>query len=162
IPAIHCVACVWLLENLFRLHPGLANSRVNFGRRDLAVRFLPDKIKLSELAGLLASIGYEPALTLKELERRSVDPAHERHWIQVGLAGFAFGNIMLFSLPRYLGLDSFSGAMFGRVFGWLSLILALPVVVYSASDYWKSALLSVRRRLLTLELPIAVGLVAIY
>ena len=30
VPAIHCVACVWLLENLFRLHPGIGRSQVNF------------------------------------------------------------------------------------------------------------------------------------
>jgi Cu+-exporting ATPase len=162
IPSIHCVACVWLLENLFRLHQGIAHSQVNFGRREVAVQFIPEQIRPSELVGLLASLGYEPALTLNELEPRQVDASHKRRWIQVGVAGFAFGNIMLFSLPRYLGLDSLSGPLFERVFGWLSLLLAAPVLLYSASDYWKSALLAARRRVLTLEVPIAVGLAAIY
>jgi P-type Cu+ transporter len=30
LPAIHCIACVWLLENLYRLKPGIGSSRVNF------------------------------------------------------------------------------------------------------------------------------------
>ena len=64
LPAIHCVACVWLLENLFKLHPGIGQSQVNFSRREAAITFAPDKIKFSELAALLASIGYEPQLTL--------------------------------------------------------------------------------------------------
>jgi Cu+-exporting ATPase len=162
VPAIHCIACLWLLENLFRLHPGIKQSQVNFPRREVSIHFAVEKIKFSELVALLASIGYEPALTLKELEERKADPARKRRWIQIGLAGFAFGNIMLFSLPRYLGLDSFSGALFERVFGYLSLVLAAPVVIYSASDYWKSALLSVRQRMLTLDVPIALGLAAIY
>src|SRR5450756_409356 len=34
LPAIHCVACVWLLENLFKLHPGVGNVLVNFSRRE--------------------------------------------------------------------------------------------------------------------------------
>jgi Cu+-exporting ATPase len=162
VPAIHCIACVWLLENLFRLHPGIRQSQVNFPRREVSIHFAVEKIQFSELVALLASIGYEPALTLNELEKRKADPARKRRWVQTGLAGFAFGNIMLFSLPRYLGLDSFSGALFERVFGYLSLGLAAPVVVYSASDYWKSALLSARRRVLTLDVPIALGLAAIY
>jgi Cu+-exporting ATPase len=162
IPAIHCVACVWLLENLFRLHPGISRSQVNFPRREVSIQFVGEKIKLSELVALLASVGYEPALTLNELEKRKIDPARKRRWIQVGVAGFAFGNIMLFSLPRYLGLDSFSGEFFARLFGWISLVLAIPVLVYSASDYWKSALLSLRQRVLTLDVPIALGLAAIY
>ena len=66
LPAIHCVACVWLLENLFRLHPGIGRSQVNFARREVTVDFATDQIRLSELVALLASIGYEPALTLGE------------------------------------------------------------------------------------------------
>jgi Cu+-exporting ATPase len=162
IPAIHCVACVWLLENLFRLHPGIGGSRVNFGRRELAVAFDPAKLALSELVTLLASIGYEPRLTLGGVERDPAAPARRRLHLQVGLAGFAFGNIMLFALPGYLGMDSLSGPMFQRLFGWLSLALALPVLVFSAADYFRSAWLSFRQRVLTLDVPIALGLLAIY
>jgi len=162
IPAIHCVACVWLLENLFRLHPGVGRSQVNFLRREATITFAPEKIALSELVGLLASIGYEPVLTLGELEKRKADPARKRQWLQVGIAGFAFGNIMLLSLPVYLGLDSLSGPLFRVIFGYLSLALATPVVFYSASDYWRSAALSLRQRMLTLDVPIAVGLAALY
>jgi Cu+-exporting ATPase len=162
IPAIHCVACVWLLENLFRLNPGIGRSQVNFPKREVSISFATEKLKLSELVALLASIGYEPTLTFGELEKRAVNPARKRHWLQVGLAGFAFGNIMLFSLPQYFGLDSFSGPAFTTLFGWLSLVLALPVVTYSALDYWKSAWLAIRQCIATLDVPIALGLSAIY
>jgi len=162
IPAIHCIACVWLLENLFRLHPGIGHSQVNFPRREVAIMFSPEQLKLSELVALLASIGYEPSLTLGELEKHAIHPVRRRRWLQLGVAGFAFGNIMLFSLPQYFGLDTFSGPAFKSLFGWLSLALALPVVVFSASDYWKSALVSLRQRRLTLDVPIALGLAAIY
>ena len=162
IPAIHCVACVWLLENLFRLHPGVGRSQVNFPKREVAITFHPLNINLGQLVGLLASIGYEPRLTLNELDRTAADRTRKRHWLQVGVAGFAFGNIMLFSLPGYLGLDSLNGPVFRAVFGYVCLALALPVVVYSASDYWGSALLSFRRRILTLDVPIALGLAALY
>lgn len=162
VPAIHCVACVWLLENLFRLHAGIGQSRVNFPRRELAVSFATAKIALSELVALLSSIGYEPCLTLGELEKPPADASRKRRWLQVGVAGFTFGNIMLFSLPNYLGLDAFSGPLFKTVFGYLSLGLAAPAVFYSASDYWRSAFLSFRQRVLTLDVPIALGLAALY
>jgi Cu+-exporting ATPase len=153
---------VWLLENLFRLHPGIGHSQVNFPRREVAIRFATEKIALSELVTLLASIGYEPRLTLGELEKPRRDSACKRRWLQVGVAGFAFGNIMLFSLPAYLSMDSFSGPLFRVLFGYLSLALAVPVLFYSASDYWRSALLSLRQRVLTLDVPIALGLAALY
>lgn len=161
IPAIHCVACVWLLENLFQLHPGIGRSQVNFPKREVAITFATAKISLSEVVALLASIGYEPALTLGELEKAKPSVLPRQQALQLGIAGFAFGNIMLFSLPTYLGFDSFSGPAFKLLFGWLSLALAVPVLAFSAGDYWKSAAVSLRRRVLTLDVPIALGLAAL-
>ena len=162
LPAIHCVACVWLLENLFKLHPGVGESRVNFARREAAITFAPDKIKFSELAALLASIGYEPQFTLGETEKTKASPPHKKVWLQIGLAAFGFGNIMLMSLPFYFGLDSLNGPWFKALAGWLSLLMALPVVTFSAGDFWRAAWLGLRQRALTLEVPIALGLGAIY
>lgn len=162
VPAIHCVACVWLLENLFRLKPGIGRSTVNFGSREVSLWFHPGQVRLSEVVAFLTSIGYEPALTFDRAEKQPADPARKKLWLRVGIAGFAFGNIMLFSLPGYLGLDSASGPTFKTVFGVLSLLLALPVVAFSAGDFWRSAFLSLRRRVLTLDVPIALGLAALY
>lgn len=162
LPAIHCVACVWLLENLFKLHPGIGHSQVNFPRREAAITFASDKIKFSELVALLVSIGYEPELTLSATEKKAPARQHKKEWLQIGLAGFAFGNIMLMSLPFYFGLDSLNGPWFTRLAGWLGLAFALPVVVYSASDYWRAAWLAFRQRMVIMEVPIALGLAAIY
>ena len=162
VPSIHCVACVWLLENLFRLHPAVADSRVNFARREVSIRYSSEKLKLSALVALLASIGYEPRLTLDELDRPRVRAPIDRQKLQIGIAGFAFANIMLFSIPVYLGLDALSGPMLQTLFGYLSLALALPVLLYSAADYWKSARWSIRQRTLTLDVPISLGLAALF
>src|SRR5581483_2463874 len=162
IPAIHCVACVWLLENLFRLLPGVGTAQVNFPRREVAINFSSSQVPLSRLVSFLVSIGYEPELNFGQLDKPRRGSLNKRLWLQIGLAGFAFGNIMLFSLPTYFGLDSLSGPAFKALFGWLSLALAIPVLVYSASDYWRSAYLAVRQRRLTLEVPIALGLAALY
>jgi Cu+-exporting ATPase len=153
---------VWLLENLFCFHDGIGKSLVNFPRREVSIAFDRAKISLSELAALLASIGYEPVLTLGELDKQKPDSARKREWLQVGVAGFAFGNTMLLSLPAYLGLDSLSAPVLKSLFGCLSMALAVPVLAYSASDYWRSARLALRQRVLTLEVPIVLGLAAIY
>ncbi|MEY4917271.1 MAG: hypothetical protein RL616_1184 [Verrucomicrobiota bacterium] len=162
LPAIHCVACVWLLENLFKLHSGVGKVLVNFSRREAAITFAPDQIKFSELAALLASIGYEPLLTLGETDKPKTSTLAKKTWLQIGIAAFGFGNIMLMSLPFYLGLDSFNGPWFKLLAGWLSLALTLPVVMFSAADFWRAAWLGWRQRALTLEVPIVVGLAAIY
>lgn len=162
LPAIHCVACVWLLENLFKLHAGVGSSVVNFTRREASITYDPNRIKLSELVALLTSIGYEPEFTLNTLEKPRVSSLGKKTWLQIGIAGFAFGNIMLMSLPFYFGLDSFNGHWFKGLAGWLSLALALPVITFSASDFWKAAWFGLRQRRLTLEVPIALGLTSVY
>ncbi len=162
LPAIHCVACVWLLENLFKLHPGVGKVLVNFSRREAAITFAPDTIKFSELATLLASIGYEPLLTLGETDKPKNSPLAKKTWLQIGIAAFGFGNIMLMALPFYFGLGSFNGPWFKLLAGWLSLALTLPVVTFSAADFWRAAWFGWRQRALTLEVPIVIGLAAIY
>jgi Cu+-exporting ATPase len=162
IPAIHCIACVWLLENLFRLKPGIGRSRVDFPRKEVAVSFENERVTLGGVAALLASLGYEPELKFSDLDRTPRSPVSRRLWLQLGVAAFAFGNIMLFSIASYLGLDQFSGPAFRRLFGYLSLGLALPVFFYSAADYWRSAWMSIRHRTLTIDVPIAAGILALF
>jgi len=162
IPTIHCIACVWLLENLFRLKPGIGQVQVNFPRKEVSITFATSKLKLSEVVALLASLGYEPELKLSSLDVKPRNGGTRRLWIQLGLAGFAFGNIMLFSISAYLGLDTFAGPGFRKMVGVISLVLALPVVIYSALDYWRAAWTSLRQRLLNIDVPIAAGVAAIF
>jgi cation transport ATPase len=161
LPAIHCIACVWLLENLFRLNPAVGQSRVNFPRKEVSLAFVTAKAGLSEVVALLASLGYEPELKFSDLERPAARTSR-RLWLQIAFAGFAFGNAMLFSIATYLGLDAFSGPTFRQLVGWISLVLAVPVVTYSALDYWRSAWISLRQRLLNIDVPIAAGVLAIF
>ncbi len=162
LPAIHCIACVWLLENLFRLKPGIGQSQVNFPRKEVSIAFNPAQVKLSELAALLGSLGYEPELKFSDLDVRPVSKIRRRLWLQLGVAGFAFGNTMFFSLAGYLGLDSLSGPDFKKLVGILSFALSIPVVGFSALDYWRSAWISLRQRLLNIDVPIAAGIVALF
>ncbi|MCP5523441.1 MAG: heavy metal translocating P-type ATPase metal-binding domain-containing protein [Verrucomicrobiales bacterium] len=162
IPAMHCVACVWLLENLFRLGPGIGRSQVNFPRREVTITFDETVLKLSGVVTLLHSLGYPPTLRLDAVEREGQRPSSRRLYLQVGVAGFAFGNAMLFSFPGYLGLEGAGSIGMRGFFGVLSLLLAVPVMVFSAADYWRAAWTALRRRVLTIDFPIAIGLAALF
>jgi len=162
VPGMHCVACVWLLENLFKLREGIGRSVADFGSRRVTIHFDPARLELSDVAALLASIGYEPVLRLDSAASDGTSPHARRLHLKLGVAGFAFGNIMLFSVCLYSGMDRFSAPMFKPLFGWVSLVLALPVLLYSASDWWRAAWWSLRQRALTLDVPIAIGLVALF
>ena len=162
LPAIHCIACVWLLENLHRLKPGIGQSQVNFPRKEVTILFEAWKVKLSEVVALLQSLGYAPELNFGDAEKATAHKVDRKLWLQVGVAGFAFGNIMLLSIAGYFGLDSISGPGLARLTGWLGMGLSIPVLLFSAQDYWRSAWISLRQRRLNIEVPIALGLLAFF
>lgn len=159
IPNIHCISCIWLLENLQKLQPGVLKSEVNFSGKTVRIDFNPAQIALGGLAQLLASLGYAPRINLNK-EIRPVAPASKQLVIKLAVAGFAFGNIMLLSFPEYLGLNE-SDVALQRVFSWLNIALALPVVFYSGWEYFTNAWKSFKQRSINIDVPIAAGLLAL-
>ncbi len=82
--------------------------------------------------------------------------------IKIAVAGFCFGNAMLMSMPEYLDAQFQLTDEFRGLFGWINLALALPVMLYSASDYFVKAWKGVRVRTMNIDLPIALGIVTIF
>ncbi|MFN0123023.1 MAG: heavy metal translocating P-type ATPase [Blastocatellia bacterium] len=165
LPRIHCASCIWLLEHLYKLNPAILRTEVNFLKKELAVTFREQEISLRQLVELLAKTGYEPDLRLDQLAAGQSAPANaarRRLYQQIGLAGFAFANVMIFSFPDYLDGAGALGPWFRRVFAWLSLALATPVLLYSAADYFLGAWRAITQRRISLDLPVALGMTAIY
>jgi Cu+-exporting ATPase len=160
VPSIHCVSCVWLLENLHKLEPGVLRSEVNFPAKSVVVDFHPERTSLRRIASRMASVGYPPQIRLKSDNAMPSNNSRQLLF-RLAVAGFCFGNVMLFSFPEYLGLDE-GDELLRLVFSWLNVALALPVLVFSASDYFKSAVQSFNQRQINIDVPIAVGLIALF
>ena len=161
IPQMHCSSCIWLLENLYKLNSAVLQSKVNFVRKELSVRFLHDKLSLKELVKLLASIGYEPQISLDSVEQKKDQHSNRHLYYKIGIAGFCFGNIMLFSFPEYFSID-ITESFLKKFFSYLNLILALPVFFYSASDYFISAFKGLRRKVVNIDVPISLGILVLF
>ena len=160
LPAIHCASCVWLLERLHRLDPGIGRSEVDLYRRTVRVEFNPGAITLRQLAERIATLGYEPQLDPERLPA-AMPPSRRGLYLRIGVAGFAFGNVMLFSIPRYANGAPLEPE-FQRLFDVLNLLFALPVLFFSASVYFQSAWRALRARTMVLDIPIALGLAALF
>ncbi|MCW5920933.1 MAG: heavy metal translocating P-type ATPase metal-binding domain-containing protein [Saprospiraceae bacterium] len=162
LPQMHCVSCIWLLENLYKLDAGVTHSRVNFLKKTATIQFAPNQTSLRKLAALLASIGYAPEINLGDVDGAKRPAMNRRLAYQIGVAGFAFGNIMLFSFPEYVGLDAATDTWFAKVFGYLNIVLALPVLLFSARDYLTSAWHGIQARHLNIDVPLALGIVVLF
>lgn len=156
IPHIHCSSCIWILENLNKLHPSISSSIVNFGKKTVRVNYSTESYSLKELVQLLSSIGYEPFISLDDFSvgKKNVD----RSLIyKLGVAGFAFGNIMFLSFPEYFQVSGFWIEQYAPIFRWLMFAFSLPVVFYCAKDYFISAYKGLKTKLLNIDVPIALG-----
>ena len=88
IPKIHCSSCIWLLENLHKINPGIFSSSVNFLRKEVTIFFNFSEVKLSEIATILSRIGYEPLIHLGDLEQKKERGVRTSQIAKIGLAGF--------------------------------------------------------------------------
>ncbi|MEM1124449.1 MAG: heavy metal translocating P-type ATPase metal-binding domain-containing protein, partial [Bacteroidota bacterium] len=159
LPQIHCASCIWLLENLYKLDDGILASKVNFLKKEAYLTFANSATSYRKIVELLASIGYAPTINLSDLNEPKEKVVNKRFYYQLGVAGFAFGNIMLLSLPEYFGLTD---TTFQEVFGYLNILLILPIVFYSGRDYLTAAWQGLRQRRLNIDVPIALGILTLF
>ena len=161
IPQMHCSSCIWLLENLYKLNSGVIKSEVDFLKKELNVTFNSISLSLKELVLLLSSIGYEPQILLDAEKKDEKNYSHKKLYYKIGIAGFCFGNIMLFSFPEYLGINS-KDLLFKNFFLFLNLVLSLPVFFYSAWEYFGSAIKGLRKKIINIDFPISLGILVLF
>ncbi|MBI6117715.1 heavy metal translocating P-type ATPase [Salegentibacter maritimus] len=161
VPSMHCSSCIWVLENLGKLNNGVKSAQVDFPKKTVRISFSPEKINLKELVYLLSKIGYEPYISLKDYDER--DHKVDRSLIyKLGVAGFAFGNVMFLSFPEYFEVKEFWLEQFKHLFRWLMFAFSLPVVFYSGSGYFVSAYKGLRAKILNIDVPIALGIAVLF
>ncbi|SFW21081.1 Cu+-exporting ATPase [Sinomicrobium oceani] len=161
IPGIHCSSCIWILENLKKLHGGIRESQVDFPKKSIRITFDSQAVSLKEIVVLLASIGYEPNINLQHLESGK-SGSDKTLLYKLGIAGFAFGNVMLLSFPEYFEMEEFWLEQYKPFFRWLMFALSLPAVFYAAWDYFVSSCKSIRSGMLNIDVPIALGIAVMF
>ncbi|QTD36929.1 heavy metal translocating P-type ATPase metal-binding domain-containing protein [Polaribacter batillariae] len=161
VPHIHCSSCIWVLENLHKLKPEIATSQVNFPKKTVRITYNAQTTSLKEIVLLLSSIGYEPYISLEDYEsgKKKVDRSL---LYKLGIAGFAFGNVMFLSFPEYFEVSEFWLEQYKNIFRWLMFTFSLPVVFYAAKDYFISAYKGLRSKILNIDVPIALGITVLF
>ncbi len=163
VPGMHCASCIWLLENLNEINQNISRSEVNFLRKEVSIQYDSGKMSLREVAELLESIGYRPLIELDQKERKTANRRRDLTYAyKLGIAGFAFGNIMLLSFPEYFSEGMYADEQFGAFFGYINLILGLPVFFYCSSSYFISAWKGIKHRYLNIDVPIALGILVLF
>ena len=162
IPQMHCSSCIYLLENLHRIEPGVKQSQVNFQKKEVFIIYNPQETTLRKVVELLAFIGYEPYISLKDSSEKNVSSFSRRQIYKIGVAGFCFSNIMMLSFPEYFSGGNIEDAGLKKIFTGLIFALSIPVLLFSAADIFISAWKGFRQKYLNIDAPIALAIIVTF
>ncbi len=158
IPKIHCSSCIYLLEHLPKILKGAIRTDIQFLKREAKIIFDTSQVSLRELVEFLTSLGYEPHLSLQQLDEKQTS-SDKTLIYKLGVAGFAFGNIMLLSLPEYFSAGINEDKVVGVYFKYITLILSLPVFFYSATEFFTSAYKGLKHKHLNIDFGVALAII---
>ena len=162
IPVIHCISCIWLLENLNKLHKGITQSSVDFVKKNCRITFNTQEHSFRQVVELLVSIHYIPEISQQFLDAKGKKRLTSKALTyKIGIAGFIAGNVMLFALPLYFNGKPLEGFL-GTFFSYISFIMTVPLVFYCGSDYLISAWKALRKKMINIDLPIALGILTLF
>ena len=162
LPQIHCVSCVWLLENLHKINAGIIQSQTHFEKKEIKIVFNPGLISLKQVVQLLAFVGYEPVIHLGGNDWLKKKKVNKKQLYKIGIAGFCFSNIMMLSFPEYLSNDVLELGSLRHFFVYINLLLSLPVLFYSASGFFMAAYTGLRQKWLNIDAPIALAILVTF
>ncbi len=157
---VHCAACVWLVERLPQVAPGVLESRLDIRRAGVQITFDPARIALSSIARTLESLGYapHPARASGSAVAKARQIEDRRALIRIAVAGACAGNIMLLFFALYAGMFEGMERGYEQMFRWIAMGLNTLCLAWPGAVFARSAIAAIRTRTIHLDVPIALGL----
>ena len=159
---VHCAACVWLVEKLPEAVPGVDAVRLNLGSAVAEVVWDPEKVALSRIGRSLDRLGYTPHVHRAGRHQEARRQEDRAALVKLGVAVACAMNLMFLHGALYAGEHSGMASPFESFFRWVSLGIALPVIVFSARPFFQAAWAGLRARMVHIDLPIALALLVAF
>ncbi|MFZ6773606.1 heavy metal translocating P-type ATPase [Undibacterium sp. SXout7W] len=158
---MHCAACVQLIEFRLRQLPGVIKFTINVTSHRADVIWQSDKTSLKKILDAIVSLGYGALPSNQspdEFEKKENKLALWRLFV----AGFAMMQIMMYAFPAYLvpvpQPDGDLTPDLDKLLKLASMIIAIPVIGFSATPFFKSAWRDVRNRHVGMDVPVSLGI----
>ena len=158
VSGITCAACIWLLENHMAKQPGVISFSVNHSTQRARLVWNPEQAKLSQLLIAIHELGYQARPYQADEAEKALKDEHRSALIRLAVAGIGSFQSMMLAFPLYFELVSDLSPEFVSFFRWFSLLVATPVVLYSARPFFTNALRDIHSRHLTMDVPVATAI----
>ena len=159
---VHCASCVWLVERVPLVMPGVAAAELEIRRSLARVIWDPAAVPLSRVARMLDSLGYPPH-PFRGVQRDAIRRREDRAMlVRIGVAGAIAGNIMLAAFALYAGWLGGMEHEWQLFFRWVSFLLVTPALLWPGRVFFSGAWAALRTRTLHMDVPVALGLAVGY
>ncbi len=150
---ITCAACSWLIETHLKKNPAIQSVTVNVSTHRCAIVW-DSRESLSEIFRSLAAIGYVPRPATDDQQQQLIKKENRIALFRIGVAGFGMMQAMMVAVGMYTGATDF----WLDFLRWLSMLVATPVVFFSAWPFFQAAWRSVKMRHLVMDVPVALAI----
>ncbi|WP_026374930.1 heavy metal translocating P-type ATPase [Aestuariibacter salexigens] len=157
IEGIACAACGWLIEKQLAKVGGIKQVAVNVGARRAMITWRPDKISLSSILSEIEKIGYHALPFQADQHEASYKKEQKTYLKKLGLAGLMTMQVMMLAAGLYFDLFGQIERQTRDYFNWISLVLTTPVVLYSGSVFYVSALKALSAKTINMDVPITLA-----
>lgn len=159
---ITCAACIWLNERHLAALPGVLEVAINYTTHRARVKWDNDRIKLSGILEAVSHIGYLAHPYDPDRQQQLLEQERRLHIRRLGLAGVLGMQVMMIAVALYLGAFSGIEEHFRQFFHWVSLGLTLPVILYSAQPFFRTAWRDVQRLQAGMDVPVSIGILVAF
>ena len=158
IGGITCAACIWLLENHLARYPGVESFSINHTTQRARLIWSPEQTRLSDLLVAIHELGYTAAPYHADEAEQALKAENRSAIIRLLVAGIGTMQSMMLAVPLYFDMISQVTPEFTEVFRWFSLLVATPVVAYSARPFFSNAIRDLKARHFTMDVPVATAI----
>lgn len=158
---LHCAACVWLIEKMLLKNEGVLEININYQTKRASIEYNPNKTKAKDILNIIISLGYIP-LAYNPNTTMKAKRTHIEFYSKLIVAIACVMNIMWLSIARYAGYFSSMEQSVQDIINFAEFILCTPVLFYSASSMFKSAISALKNKILNMDCLVTFGASLVY
>jgi Cu2+-exporting ATPase len=155
---MHCAACAVTIEQALRATPGVREADISAASHRGRVVWQEGVTRPSDWMQAVLRTGYRPlpAHDAFASERRQAET--RRMLWRVGVAGVCMMQVMMYATPTYLATPGEIEPDLINLLRWAQWVLSIPVVLFSCQPFFRNALLDLKLRRVSMDLPVALGM----
>ena len=162
IEGMTCSACAWLIEKQVAPLAGVNHVAVNASNERITLGWDPKQTQLSTILKRIAELGYR-ALPFQSAHQEQDFKKRRRYFVtRLGVAGLATMQVMMIAVGLYFGMVSDLDDSLRQFLWWISLLLATPVLLFSAQPFYLSALRSIQAQRPNMDVPVSLALLSTF